>query len=47
MDTGLTIRSYIVDCKVAYAKELLNAGKSVTDVAYRQALIIIQTLLGY
>lgn len=32
--TGLTIRSYIVDRKVAYAKELLNAGKSVTDVAY-------------
>ncbi len=32
--TGLTIRSYIVDRKVAYAKELLNGGKSVTDVAY-------------
>jgi AraC-like DNA-binding protein len=32
--TGLTIRSYTVDRKVAHAKELLNAGKSVTDVAY-------------
>lgn len=33
--TGLTIRAYIVDRKVARAKELLSAGESVTNAAFQ------------
>ncbi len=33
--TGLTLRAYLLDRKITYAKQLLQEGASVTDACYR------------